>query len=1031
MSERDIFLAALEIQDRTARDAWLSEQCGADAEMRRRIEELLQAHAAAGEFLEKPAAAGSPRDIATTPARPQDHLGSLIAGKYKLLQVIGEGGMGAVYMADQLQPIKRRVAVKLIKSGMDSRNVLARFESERQALALMDHPNIAKVLEAGTVGESSDELGEPSRVSDRVPDDTRRLTSLGSPRPFFVMELVKGIPLTEYCDQNRLSVGDRLGLFRQICSAVHHAHQKGIIHRDLKPSNILVESHDGKPVPKVIDFGLAKAVSGMQLTENTLFTALGTVAGTPLYMAPEQAAFNAIDIDTRADIFALGVILYELLTGSTPITRDMLKKAAFDELLRVVREQEPPTPSKRISTSEALPTVAANRQMEPIKLGRFVRGDLDWIVMKALAKERDRRYESATAFAQDIERFLNHEPVLAGPPSANYRLRKFVQRNKAQVAASLLVLVTLLCGMAGTTFGLVRARIARGDEAKQRLIAEQKQEEAEKEKARAEKAEEQTLADLVATTDDAMAQLIGSKPAVGTKERTYVENMLERWKAFAERQADDERGQRIKAEGHHRIGVLWAKLDHSLDARTEMETALALFEKMVERYPAVPVYRANLAGTHMNLGRLLKEIGQTDAAQSEYEKALDLEKKLSEQFPEDRGIKAGLANTHTNLGNLHADIGRYDAARSEYRKARDIREKLVKQYPDVAEYMADLAGTHNNLSTLLSDLHQLDAARSELENAAELQKELIGRFPAVRAYQQGLALTLDNLGILLGDSLQRDAAQAKFEEAIDLRRKLAEQYPAVPVYQDDLAKTHGHLGLLLLGLGKREQARIKLEKACELHKKVADQQPDRLDYRTELGGSYCNIGILFGIQGQPAESIPWFDKAVETLSLVHRADPREVRSARYLRNSLGNRASAFDALKRPLDALHDWDRAIELSPPTERPNFRASRATSQVRAGKIADAVADVEVLTKESEWNAVQLYNFACVYAVAAGKIADKKQEYADRAMELLRKAVQAGSKDAAHMAKDSDLDPLRDREDFKKLMAELEAATKTPMKP
>ena len=276
------------------------------------------------------------------------------------------------------------------------------------------------------------------------------------------MELVKGIPLTEYCDQHRLGLLERSALFRQICSAVQHAHQKGIIHRDLKPTNILVESHDGTPVPKVIDFGLAKATSGLQLTEQSLYSAFGTVAGTPLYMAPEQATFNAIDVDTRADIYALGVILYELLTGSTPIQRETFKRAALDEMLRLIREVEPPTPSSRISTSETLPSLAATRQTEPSRLGRFVRGDLDWIVMKALAKERQRRYESPIAFSQDIERFLNHEPVSRGPPTAAYRFRKFVRRNRPQVVAASLVLLALVGGIIGTTLGLIEARRQRG-----------------------------------------------------------------------------------------------------------------------------------------------------------------------------------------------------------------------------------------------------------------------------------------------------------------------------------------------------------------------------------------------------------------------------------------------------------------------------------------------------------------------------------------------------------------------------------------
>ena len=364
---------------------------------------------------------------------------------------------------------------------MDTRTVLARFESERQVLALMDHPNIAKVLDAGTTENG---------------------------RPFFVMELVKGIPLTDYCDQHRLGLLERLNLFRQICSAVQHAHQKGIIHRDLKPTNILVESHDGSPVPRVIDFGLAKATSGLQLTEQSVYSAFGTVAGTPLYMAPEQATFNAIDVDTRADIYALGVILYELLTGSTPIERETFKRAAIDEMLRLIREVEPPIPSSRISTSENVPSIAATRQVEPTRLGRFLRGDLDWIVMKALAKERQRRYDSAVAFSQDIERFLSHEPVSAGPPTAAYRLRKFLRRNRPQVVAGALVLVALLGGIVGTTVGLIEARRQAAEAERQKQIAIE--ETAEKEKARKAEASQRQQAERRLTQIEKANEILGS-----------------------------------------------------------------------------------------------------------------------------------------------------------------------------------------------------------------------------------------------------------------------------------------------------------------------------------------------------------------------------------------------------------------------------------------------------------------------------------------------------------------------------------------
>ncbi len=438
---KSIFGQALERPDPVSRAAYLAEACGENASLRAEVEGLLAAMERAGDFLNRapnptdatqtfgnPAATGTYRPAPTA----EEAEGTIIAGRYKLRQQIGEGGMGTVWMADQTEPVKRKVAVKLIRVERgQSKTILARFDAERQAIALMDHPHIAKLLDAGT-------------------------TDIGA--PYFVMELVKGVPLTEYCDTHKLSIPERLNLFQQICSAVQHAHQKGIIHRDLKPTNILVESHDGKPVPKVIDFGLAKATTGLQLSEQSMFTAFGSVMGTPLYMAPEQATFNAVDVDTRADVYALGVILYEMLTGTTPLTKETMKKAAIDEMLKLIREQEAPTPSSRLSSADSLPSVSANRQTEPQKLGRFVKGELDWIVLKALSKDRDRRYETANGFARDIERFLNHEPVSAGPPSARYRLQKFVRRNRPQVIAASLVLFALLAGIAGTTIGLFEAK---------------------------------------------------------------------------------------------------------------------------------------------------------------------------------------------------------------------------------------------------------------------------------------------------------------------------------------------------------------------------------------------------------------------------------------------------------------------------------------------------------------------------------------------------------------------------------------------
>ena len=374
---------------------------------------------------------GAPTTIATPePAdRPGGSVaGQVIAGRYTLLDVLGEGGMGTVYRADQTEPVKRQVALKLIKVGMDSRAVLARFDAERQALALMDHPNIARVYDGGT-------------------------TAAG--QPFFVMELVSGVPITEYCDRQRLSVRARLELFVSVCQAVQHAHQKGIIHRDLKPSNVLVTEVDGRPTPKVIDFGVAKATE-VKLTDQSLADS-GAIVGTPAYMSPEQADPSSMDIDTRTDIYALGVILYELLAGSPPIDAKQFQRGAFLEMLRMVREVDPPRPSTKVSTAEALPNIAANRDIEPAQLKRALRGDLDWIVMKALEKDRARRYETANGFAADVLRHLAHEPVQAAPPSRAYRLRKFVRKHRGAVVAASLVVLALLGGIAGTTWGLFRA----------------------------------------------------------------------------------------------------------------------------------------------------------------------------------------------------------------------------------------------------------------------------------------------------------------------------------------------------------------------------------------------------------------------------------------------------------------------------------------------------------------------------------------------------------------------------------------------
>ncbi|MEO2089571.1 MAG: protein kinase, partial [Gemmataceae bacterium] len=479
--------------------------------------------------------------------------------------------------------------------------VLARFEAERQALALMDHPHIAKVLDGG------------------VHDG----------RPYFVMELVKGVPITDYCDHHKLTPQARLELFVQACQAIQHAHQKGVIHRDIKPSNVLVALYDDRPVVKVIDFGVAKA-TGTALTERTIDTGFGGVVGTPQYMSPEQATFNNLDIDTRSDVYALGVLLYELLTGSPPFSRKELEKKGLMEMLRVVREDEPPRPSVKLSTADALPSLSASRGTEPKKLTGLLRNELDWIVMKALEKDRSRRYETANGFAADVNRYLSGEAVQAHPPSTAYRVKKFVRKNRGPVATGSLVLLALLLGIAGTTLGLLRAdqRRVEAEQAKQRESEradgerQAKEREAEQ-RAKAEAAERQATQSLAAEkaartharaaldtlTEEVVAKLLSQKSKLGPEERAFLTKTLRLYDGLTQDQEDTPEGRVIRANGYLNVGEIHAHLGNYADAEAALVVANDQYDRVVLEAPTAQnryrrnLVRENLAGVYANRHR--------------------------------------------------------------------------------------------------------------------------------------------------------------------------------------------------------------------------------------------------------------------------------------------------------------------------------------------------------------------------------------------------------------------------------------------
>ncbi len=714
--EEVIFAGALQLPADKRRD-YVTAACGDDAALLQEILVLLNAHEQGGPLGDS-AAIPVAEAVATPP--PGDRKGERI-GRYKILQLLGQGGYGSVYVAEQQEPVVRRVALKLIKLGMDTEQVVARFEAERQALSMMDHPNIAKALDAGA-------------------------TETG--RPYFVMELVRGIRITEYCDQNQLSTAQRLDLFAQVCRAVQHAHQKGIIHRDIKPSNILVTLHDGVPVPKVIDFGIAKAIH-QRLTDKTVFTELQQFVGTPAYMSPEQAEMSGLDVDTRSDVYSLGVLLYELLTGQTPFDPAQLAKASLDAMRRTIREEEPQRPSTKLSTMQAadLTTIARQRCSVPPKLIHQIRGDLDWIVMKALEKDRTRRYDSASNFAGDIEHFLGGEPVHAHPPSQLYRFRKMVARNKVVCAASAAVALAVVAGLVVSTWMF--------------LIKQQALKRADLEARRSQQ---------VATFLEEMLQGVGPAVAMG-RDTQLLRDILEK---TVKRISTELREQpEVQAEICNTIGEVYSSLGQSAKAEQMHRGARAL------QTQSPRLDRAAIATSIHDLALVLRDQGQLAEAESLHREALDLRRKL---YGENH---ADVANSLNHLALVLRDQGKAADAESLHRAALAIQKKIF------GDRNPAVAITLNNLALALRDQGKpADAETTFLESLA-LEKVLFGEnSPAV-------ALTLDNLAFVLLDQQRLEDAERLERQSLDLLRRIfPAQHPVVATALHNLSlikSAQGHL----------------------------------------------------------------------------------------------------------------------------------------------------------------------------------------------------------------------------------------------
>jgi len=635
--EEALFAAALE-RPRAERAAFLTAACRGDTALRRRLEVLLSMH-------EQPDALPAPPDELGRPAsktEPVDESLGRMIGRYKLMEKIGEGGCGVVYIAEQNEPVRRRVALKLIKLGMDTKQVLARFETEQQALALMDHSNIARVFDAG-MSESG--------------------------RPFFVMELVRGIKITTHCDRNKLSTEERLQLFIRVCQAVQHAHQKGIIHRDIKPSNILVTLHDGVPVPKVIDFGIAKATSQQRLTDKTVYTAFEQFIGTPAYMSPEQAEMSGLDVDTRSDIYSLGVLLYELLTGRTPFDEKTLMQAGLDGMRQIIREQEPLRPSTRLSTlaDGDLTTIAQNRQAETPRLLHTVRGDLDWIVMKCLEKDRTRRYETANGLAMDIRRHLENEPVVARPPSRTYQFQKMVRRNKAAFAGVLAVSMALLLGLALSVWQAVRAVKAERIANVQRLRAEQEavradfNAQSEKEQRAAAEAETQKVRNVLA-----FLQQMFTSTGNAYADKVTVLEMLDWGSTDVKERFKNQ--PKVSAAVQYSIGFCYSKIGHWDKAVGFLEDSLKL------RVETVGYVNPDTLDTGAELAFVLMSLGRNEEASELCAKIIESARSGFSQETSNQILKARFRQLELRAARQLSQV--YFEA-GEMPRARPLAEELV------------------------------------------------------------------------------------------------------------------------------------------------------------------------------------------------------------------------------------------------------------------------------------------------------------------------------------------------------------------
>jgi serine/threonine protein kinase len=951
MTEETIFTEALEISDGVERDAFLEWVCGDNVALRVRIERLLSCHVGDGGFPGRPSPP-TPTDTADTQtgSPPGDRAGDLpdmrSVGPYTLVEVIGEGGMGTVWLAQQTEPVKRLVALKVIKAGMDSRPVLARFEAERQALALMDHPNIAKVLDGGA-------------------------TPVG--RPYLVMELVKGVPITKFCDERRLTPRERLELFVAVCQAVQHAHQKGVIHRDIKPSNVLVALYDERPVPKVIDFGVAKA-AGQPLTEQSLVTGLGAVVGTPEYMSPEQAELNQLDIDTRSDVYSLGVLLYELLTGTTPLCRKRTQETALWELLRLVREEEPPRPSTRLGTSDELASIAADRGVDARKLSGLIRGELDWIVMKALEKDRDRRYETANGLAADVQRYLADEPVQACPVSASYRLRKFTRKNRKALLTAGAFAALLVVSSIGSLSLASWAMRERNDADRHKRAAE---------------ADFKRALDAVDTMLTQVGEVqLAHVPQMETIRKSLLRDALGFYRDFLRERGQDSRLRTEVARAHRRVGEIQFFLGQYDGAESDFRDAVTLLDTLAGESPDDRTVLVERALAYRGLGTLFWSIRRFSEAETTFEKVITLFEGVESVPSDKRSIPYEMAKSHSDLILIYRQSDKLDKAEAAYLAGTKRLDRLPADVADKDEILKTRARFDQNVSLVYMAQGRLADAEAANKRGIAACRQLLREHPEVVEHRRRLAGTINNLGLLYAKDGQNEKAEQAFKESLAIKEEIYRDHPNIAIY------------------------------------------------KTELAAAYDNLAMQVRMRS-PKEALGLAEKSIRLLDSILEKDDRDVTVRMALFNCLMGRAYALGRLNRHDEAAKDWRRVLAISEGQNHINMRLYRPFAHLRLKDHTTATAESDAYLAEGRAQPPDLHRYAGIFSLAAGlaaidprldsdgraKLADR---YGSRAIELLQKARAAGHYQnptrIADLKEHKDFDAIRSRPDYRTLIGELE---------